>query len=377
MAEKKQDTAFKNWINAKVVEKYAVGLKKIAPNFDQKKFQSLSQKLPSLELKERVVLISQEIHSQIFTPETKDNFKTALEILLKAVKEQDIRGFELWPAAEYVRSYGTIDFSASFEAMYEITQRFTSEFAVRPFLNLDPEQSLSYLKKWVADPDVHIRRWISEGTRPRLPWGEKLPAFIKNPHRALELLEHLKFDPELYVRKSVSNHLNDIAKDHPDLVVKTLKRWKSLAPKSYEKEFSFIASRALRTLIKDGHEGALNLMGVVPNKNLKVLGLKLSPETVKFGSPLQIEFSIANVDTKPQSCIIDYKIYFMKANGDHSPKVFKLKKVSLKPSEKLKIQKRHPFKKITTRKYYNGEHMIQILVNGQASKKVRFMLRGT
>ncbi|RYZ72670.1 MAG: hypothetical protein EOP05_10765 [Proteobacteria bacterium] len=236
---------------------------------------------------------------------------------------------------------------------------------MRPFLNADPKTTLAYLLKASVDKNVHIRRWSSEGSRPRLPWGERLNEFIKKPESTLPILENLKYDDELYVRKSVANHLNDIAKDHPDFVVKILKRWQQEVPTEHKPKIDWITRHALRVLIKNGHAGALALVGVSSNAAIEIKALKVSPTTLQFGESLRFSFEIQSTARKAQKLVIDYVIHFVKASGKTAPKVFKLKTFSLGPNEKLKIEKSHAVRKITTRDYFPGKHTLALQINGK------------
>jgi 3-methyladenine DNA glycosylase AlkC len=355
--------AFKLWINADVVEKYARGLRTPA-------LLSLTEHLKPLELRGRVKLLAHGFHEHL-----KGSFPQKLKSLMSAVQSEKIDGFALWPATEFIQLYGVDHFQESMDALYELTQKFTAEFAVRPFLVQDPKRTFALLKKWVKDPNVHIRRWVSEGTRPRLPWGERLPALIQDPNPSLELLELLRFDSELYVRKSVANHLNDIAKDHPDRIVQTLARWEKDVPDGFEKQFDFIRSRALRTLIKDCHPGALKLMGIQDaSKVLEVTALKLAPKVVKLGSKVEFSFVLKNSSSREVRYLIDYAVHHKKADGKHSPKVFKFKSGSIPAASSLLLSKRHSIKPITTRKYYPGTHRIELLLNGKSVANATFRL---
>ncbi len=223
MPQKKQtssESAFKNWINAGLVARMAKHIEFHYPEFDSKAFNKLSSQLPALEMKPRMKLICDFLKTHL--PE---DYTTALDILIAAtvkpaLKVAPLESFDLWAFTEYVHRYGMKDFDESMKALHEFTQRFTAEFAIRPFLIQEETKTLKVLHMWTQDPNPHVRRLVSEGSRPRLPWGEQLKSFIKNPAPTIELLEKLKYDDELYVRKSVANHLNDISKDHPKLAVK-------------------------------------------------------------------------------------------------------------------------------------------------------------
>lgn len=156
---------------------------------------------------------------------------------------------------EAAHNAGRDPFETSMRAQYELTRRFSAEFSIRPFLVRWPERSLQQLTKWTTDPDPHVRRLCSEGTRPRLPWATRIPAFVRDPSPVLPLLEALKDDPELYVRRSVANHLGDIAKDHPALVLGLCTRW--LEGASAERRW--VVRHALRHPAKKGVAAALRL----------------------------------------------------------------------------------------------------------------------
>lgn len=370
MAEK--STAFKHWISSDVVKKYSIGLKKINPHFNEIEFLKIQKQLPALELKQRVELIAKSIHLHGNT-----DYKKSLTHLLKACEIQNMNGFELWPATHYIQIYGTAYIKESLDALYILTQKFTAEFAIRPFINKYHTQIHAELKKWIKDPNVHIRRWISEGTRPKLPWGEKLPALIKDPTPNLELLEILKFDKELYVRKSVSNHLNDITKEHPNLVVKILNQWSKECPLEFKNEFNFIVKQALRTLIKKGDPSALKLIGVSANNpDLKIKTFKISNQKVRLNSKLHLTFILQNNSHKKLKFVLDYVIFYQKSNGQLAPKVFKLKTAYIDPKAKIQFNKIHNFKAVTTRKHYNGVHEIGLLLNGNLSPRLKFILYG-
>lgn len=376
MPQKKEDvsdSAFKNWINADLVGRMATHIQHHHPSFNRKEFVALTLDLPNLELKPRVQLICDYLKK--YLPE---DYKQALRLLLNATtdpspKAKALTGFDLWAFTEYVHRYGLKDFEESMDALYELTQRFTAEFAIRPFLIHEEKKTLKVLHQWSKDKNHHVRRLVSEGSRPRLPWGEQLKSFIQDPSPTLELLEKLKYDEELYVRKSVANHLNDISKDHPTLAIKTAKRWLKEAPEKHKGKINWIVKHALRTLLKKGHPEALKLLGYKTAGKLQVKNLKLSAKTVKIGSTLEFSFDLTS--SHPAQVMVDYLIHHKKSNGENKPKVFKLTSKSLKAGETLNIKKKHSFKPVTTRKYYPGTHHLEIMINGQLLTKTPFTLK--
>jgi 3-methyladenine DNA glycosylase AlkC len=234
--------------------------------------------------------------------------------------------------------------------------------------------TLEFLERCARDEHIHVRRWASEGTRPRLPWGERLQDFIRDPSPTISILETLKFDSDLFVRKSVANHLNDIAKDHPVYVIQVLSRWEKEAGLEHEKKIKWIIQRSLRTLIKAGHPGALKLIGVSGKTNIRVSELKLNKRRFNLGEKIEFDFEIQSVSGKAQKLVIDYVIHFFKANRQTSPKIFKLKTFTLPAKDKIQIEKVHHLKEVTTRKHYPGPHAIEIQVNGVIVNRTEFVV---
>jgi len=273
-----------------------------------------------------------------------------------------------------VQTYGLEDLKLSLNALKELTPLFSSEFAVRPFLKRYPTETLKFLEQCAREKDVHFRRWASEGTRPRLPWGERLQEFVRDPSPTMPILELLKFDTELYVRKSVSNHLNDIAKDHPERVIQLLADWKTAAGAAHAEKIEWIIHRALRTLIKAGHPGALKLIGVSHEAKIKFLGFKINQKKFKLGERIEFQFSIRSLSAKSQKLVVDYIVHFVKSNQSTSPKVFKLKSVLLPAEGEVVFAKSHHLKKVTTRVHYSGLHQLEIQVNGKGVGRVGWEL---
>ncbi len=375
MPQKKKPTeesAFKNWVNKDLVERMASHIQKHDGTFDKKSFVALVSKLPPLELKPRVRLIRDELKAHLPA-----DYKKAIGLLMKAVLEpkkgvDPLSGFDLWPITEYVQTFGLENVKLSLDALSELTQLFTAEWAVRPFLIHHEKETLAYLSKCAANKNVHIRRWVSEGSRPRLPWGEQLKHFIKDPTQNIKLIEKLKYDDELYVRKSVANHLNDISKDQPALAVKLASKWKKEVPAKHEAKIDWIIRHALRTQLKKGDASALKLLGYHTDAKVEMKNLQLKTDKVKVGGNLEFTFDLkSNADAQ---VMVDYIIHHNKAHGKTSPKVFKLTAKSLKAKQPLSVQKKHSFKVITTRVYYPGLHILEIMVNGKNLGKVSFHL---
>ena len=365
----------KDLIDTELVTQIADRVIKVYPNFEHANFvQAVDAELHNLELKPRFGLIADKLYE--FLP---DHYPDAVQILveiLDSTKHQfeytkDV-GFRMLSIPTFVEKYGTDHFEASMDAMYIITRYTSCEFAIRPFIMRYPQQALETLKIWVHDDNEHVRRLVSEGTRPRLPWAPVLRDFIADPSPALDILTHLQDDDSLYVRRSVANHLNDITKDHHDRVLDTLEIWQKDASEGTH----WLINHALRTLVKKGDSRALALLGFGASK-LELLDLDVTPKTLHFGESLSLSFKLKSTSDTPQDLMIDYVMHFVKANGKTAPKVFKLKKVTLPANATLTIEKSHSIRPISTRKYYGGQHRIEIQVNGQIMGSTDFELMMT
>ena len=368
--KKENPNAFKHMISENLVTKMASAIAGVDATFDKSRFLLAAKELGPLELKQRVILLREKLKSTLH-----EDFSKALETLLKSLNSKQLKGFDLWPYTEFIQTYGVHDPKASLQALYELTSLFTSEFAVRPFLKNHSKMTLAFLEKCTQDANVHVRRWASEGTRPRLPWGEKLHSHIENPELGIRLLEKLKYDDELYVRKSVANHLNDISKDNPDTVLDLLNQWLKNAPATHQVKIDWIIRHSLRSLIKAGHPKALKLIGADTKSKVSLMGFKLNGQHFKVKDALEFEFHLQSNAKKVQKIIVDYAIHFVMANGKHSRKVFKLKTANIVGGEKLLIKKRHPIRPITTRKYFSGLHKIDIQVNGNILAEKKWTLK--
>ncbi|MEH6605464.1 MAG: hypothetical protein V7711_07785 [Pseudomonadales bacterium] len=363
----------KNGLAKPAVQRMASALEQLLPDFERKKFTSRALKgLDKLELKERVSHLIEVLHG-VFPP---DFIETA--VLLKQLPaawnygnpDDAFRGFAAWPFIDYVGVHGLSQPEAALDTLKELTSMFSAEFAIRPFLIAHPEICQKHLDAWVNNEDDHLRRLVSEGTRPRLPWGMQLKPFIIDPSPNLPLLEILKDDDSLYVRRSVANHLNDIAKDHPDLVIDICKRWYTDA----SPEVHWVIKHATRTLVKAGHPDVFPLLGYSTNLQLAKLGIQLTKDRLQLGEPLNFEIALKSTSANNQKMVIDFAIHFVKANGLQKAKVFKLKSVDLAPHQTLILTKSHPIKPISTRKYYSGKHKLEILANGKSLGCYEFLL---
>lgn len=353
----------KDILGPRGLQKIATALAGAEKKFPKKEFlRELSPKLEQLELKARVKCISDGL-----LPNLPSNPKQAFPILIKAAQSTEMHPFLVWPFTQFVEDHGLSDPALSLATLKELTKVMSAEFAIRAFLDKHPALTMKTLKKWVRDENVHVRRLVSEGTRPLLPWARRLPAFQKNPSLCLPFLRALRHDPELYVRKSVANHLNDFSKNHPDWLVNELKDWKKIGTK----EVDWIIRHALRSLLKNGHQGALALLDLNPPKITKSR-LSLSKNKIKLGQDLEISFSAQA--SKSAKWMVDYAIHHKKANGRSKPKVFKWRSFLVQRGQLVQLTKKHKFKPISTRRYYSGEHEVEVFLNGKSQGKKGFYL---
>jgi 3-methyladenine DNA glycosylase AlkC len=371
--QESNESAFKNHINVDLVRKIANSIHRVYPTFRKAELISAADELKPLELKGRVRWVSAKL-KELLPP----NYPEALKILLRSTEDNVLSGFGLWPYTDFIENYGLEHRDLSLRALYQLTEKFTGEFAVRPFLQKYEKETLKQLQAWATDKNEHVRRWVSEGTRPRLPWGLRLQSFIKDPSPTIPLLEKLKYDEELYVRKSVANHLNDIAKDHSWFLIDLLTRWQKEAPQKHQDKIDWITRHALRTLIKNGNPAALKLLGYGHDARVVAKNFTLSRGKIRVGEALEFSFRVECTQPKSrakiQKLMIDYVVYHQKAGGKLSPKVFKLKNFTLRPGEKITVLKKHSFKKVTTRRYYAGNHAIEIQINGRRAGRKSFRL---
>ncbi len=365
---------FKNEFSHAKARRIGEALKRAHPAFPTSRFnKGLEDGLEPLELKQRMHLIADRIES-VLPAHPPELFSILVKAL--ATDESDtlgLRGFLVWPLAEIVARRGLGHFDESMAALREMTKRFTAEFAIRPFLKEHPKLTLKQLHAWCGDPDPHVRRLVSEGSRPLLPWGGNLTEMLEPPHPTLALLEKLHRDPSDYVRLSVANHLNDFSKHHPGLVIATLTRWRGANPD--DPRLAKLTRHACRTLLKAGHAEALEFHGYGPAKSLELDVFKLAQTTVKTGGSLDYRMIIRNASKRPVKVMFDYAIHHRKANGSLSPKVFKGRIRELTPGELWEIAGRHSFKPVTTRVYHPGIHRFEPRINGRSYPPRDFMLK--
>jgi len=279
-----------------------------------------------------------------------------------------VKGFESMSLPDYVEQYGLDNWDISLPAMAPFTKFSSSEFAIRPFLDMDPHKGMKYMMELAENEDYRIRRFSSEGCRSRLPWAMALPKFKKDPSLIIPVLEKLKNDDSEFVRRSVANNLNDISKDNPDMALDICKKWQGKS-----KETDWIIKHACRGMLKAGNKRALMLFGFGDPKNVDIEDLGFSEEVVKLGDKLQFTFNLINKEKKLTKIRLEYCVYYMKANGKLAGKIFQISEKSCKPG-KLTYKRNQAFVNMSTRKHYPGKHEIAIIVNGEEKTRKAFQL---
>lgn len=347
------------------------------PSFDREGFETrVLAVLDDLELKQRVQAIADALHATLPT-DTKTRYPILRAVLhpstgqdgIRASDAEGLRGWGVMPLTALVGQHGRDSFDASLDLLKAMTKRFTAEFDVRHFIIDDQERALATLATWTQDPCVHVRRLVSEGTRPRLPWAMQLTRLIEDPEPVLPLLEALRDDEEEYVRRSVANHLNDIAKDHPDLVVEIAERWMRDANANRAR----LVRHACRTLIKQGHPGALGVFGHGPPR-IELDELTIHTREIELGEALEFEVVLRSTSDAPQSLVVDYTLHLVKKRGERAGKVFKWKRVELEPGAELRMRREHGLRAITTRRYYSGTQALSLRINGRDFGEAEFEL---
>lgn len=336
--------------------------------FDRHGFeQRACEGLDSLEMKARSMQIADALEATL--PDDFDTAAGIIEAALAPARQDDsldfgetpagLAGWIGWPLGEFIARRGLLDPPRALQALHALTQRFTGEFAIRPFLIRHFELTLETLRGWCDDPSPHVRRLVSEGSRPRLPWGQRIRRLVDDPTPTLPLLAALQDDDSGYVRRSVANHLNDIAKDHPGVVAD----WLQAHLPAASAQRRALLRHASRTLIKQGDPRVLEAWGIGrPFEGRSALSL--SPRRVRTGDRLQLTLDLASTAGTAQALVIDYVVHHVRANGSTSPKVFKGWTLELPPRAARTLSRRHSLRPVTTRTYHAGEHRIDVQVNG-------------
>ncbi|MBC2657923.1 DNA alkylation repair protein [Pseudomonas sp. MSSRFD41] len=356
--------ALKEIFNQQRLMHIADAMREVYPAFDHPGFlKRASQGLAELSVMQRLARVSDSLHQVLPGP-----YEHSLELLYALAPRLDSR-FVCMFLPHFVASHGAHDFARSMAALKFFTGFGSSEFAVRPFLVNQQAATLEHLYDWAHDPDEHVRRLASEGSRPRLPWSFRLERLQAEPGLAAPILERLRNDPSLYVRKSVANHLNDITKDHPQWVLQRLQGWPLEQPHT-----AWIVRHGLRSLIKQGERQALALIGAGARAEVQVTHFSVTPAALRLGERLELALELVSSSSQPQRLVVDYAIDYIKASGAASTKVFKLKTFTLPGQARQALARQQQIREFTTRRHYPGRHLVHLLVNGERLASAHFDL---
>lgn len=362
---------FKDYFDRAAARALGDQIARVWPAFDRERFvHRASRGLGPLEFQSRVQRFADALAQTLpsVVPDALDILTASLPPPLPSC-DAVTEGWLQWPVGQFIADHGVPHLDASMAAMIALTQRFSAEFAVRPFIDCHPEAVLGRLRELTDHPSPHVRRWCSEGPRPRLPWGRRLRRLMEDPRPLAPILEALKDDPEMYVRRSVANCLNDIAKDHPDWVVARCRKWRGAGPSSR----AAVISQALRTLIKSGHEGALDVEGFGAPKQVAA-NLRVRPREISLGESVELTATLRSCADASQALMVDCVVHYVRAQGT-SAKVFKWTTVELAPGASMALVKRHPMRVTTIRRLYPGRHRVELQVNGVRLAQAWFLLR--
>ena len=348
------------------IARLSSSLRSAAPELDFAATDAAADDLGDLALRARSDLLAAALLRDL-----PDDYPAIAAIVRRALEQPGFRGWLIWPIGEAVTTAALADdaLADGLALLAELTPRLTAEFPIRRFLRADLATSLAIITTWTTHPDEHVRRLASEGTRQYLPWAVRVPALLEQPTSTLPIITALYRDESEYVRRSVANHLNDLSRDNAALVVETAAAWL----REPDANTARLVRHALRTLIKRGDPGALALLGY-GTATIAVADLRVVSPVVQSPGHLEFEAMLTNTGSEPATVAVDFVIAFVKANGTHADKVFKLTTGTIEPGGSLRIAKRHPIRPITTRVYYPGEHFVDLQVNGVRAGRVPFQL---
>lgn len=360
------------------IEQFAAKVKEAWSRFDEQAFAAAVRggEWEQLELKARARAITLALGAAL-----PGDYEAALDILMQIDEQCTGLPYIFFPDYVEVYGLGRPDWEPSFKALARFTQRSTAEFAIRAFLLADRERTMAQMLKWADDPNEHLRRLASEGTRPRLPWAQALPMFKRDPAPILLILEKLKKDPSLYVRKSVANNLNDIAKDHPDLVIALAREWHGK-----DELTDWIVRHGCRTLIKRAEPRVMSLFGYSSaaagdgeedgERLFTDAELRIEPSEVAIGGDAALSYEVKLRDSAKTKVRIEYGIDFVKSGGKTSHKRFLLSDREYAAGAAASGTRTHRFADLATRKHYEGLHRVTLWVNGVQAAGTELLLKG-
>ena len=374
--------SFKDIYNEHFFDRFTKDLKIVINDLDACKFisQIMDDKWEDREYKQRTVHIT-TVLKKFLPADYKEAIAKILELLdcvkhiLPDLSKIDDTKFRLLTLeyglilANYIEQYGLNDFETSVKAIEKITQFTTCEFATRSFIVKYPDKMMAQMLLWSKHEHWGVRRLASEGCRPRLPWAMALPNLKKNPEPILPILENLKDDSARFVRLSVANNLNDMAKDNPAIVVSLAKKWYGKSA-----EVNWVIKHGCRTLLKQGNSEVLEIFGLDDVKNISIENLQILTPEVQVGDSLEFSFMLLNNNRKRTKVRLEYGLYYQKSNGTFSKKVCKISEKEYAGNSVTQIIRKHSFRVVTTRKFHPGLHQVAVIINGNELEKHDFEL---
>ncbi|RDH86078.1 MAG: DNA alkylation repair protein [endosymbiont of Galathealinum brachiosum] len=361
---------FKNIYNQRFFDGFTDVLRRVIPDFDSSAFlkEIYDDEWDNRELKQRMRHISTVLKNYL-----PDNYNQAVDKILELInhlkENQCTLALEYMFLPDFIEQYGLQNYKVSVNAFEKITQFTSCEFAVRPFIIEYPNKMMKQMLAWSKHENHDVRRFSTEGCRPRLPWAMALPLLKENPSSVLPVLENLKNDDSAYVRKSVANNLNDIAKDNPEVVISLIKKWQGKTENT-----DWVIKHGSRTLLKQGEPEVMKVFGFGSTKNIDIDEFEIISPVVKIGGVLEFTFQLSNNNNKDTKLRLEYGLYYQKANGTLSKKVYKISEKLYENNSITLINRKQSFKLITTRKFHEGLHQVSIIVNGNEFEKNNFEL---
>jgi 3-methyladenine DNA glycosylase AlkC len=362
---------FKNIYNQKFFYSFIKSLIQVKADFDKNSFLECiyDNEWKNRELKQRMRHISIVLKNHL-----SENFGKNIDTILMLIHQLEKDGIkensiEFMFLPDFVELYGLENYNKSIEAFEQITQFTSCEFAVRPFIIKYEVEMIKQMHLWSKHKHEMVRRLATEGCRPRLPWAMAIPSLKNNPAPIIPILEGLKNDTSETVRRSVANNLNDISKDNPNTVIRLVKNWHGKT-----EETDWVIKHACRTLLKQGDLDVLKLFGFGSVEKIKINNLEIITPKVKIGTFLGFIFELKNTSSSASKIRLEYGLYYQKANGTLSKKVFKISEREYPKNSTTIINRKQSFKIITTRKLHLGKHQLSIIINGKEFNKVDFEL---
>jgi len=361
----------KNIYNERFFEGFLTNLKRVIPELDDLSLVNdiYCDDWEILELKQRMRQISTSL-SKYLNSEFKLASGQIVELVNLLIAQKQNQALEYMFLPDFIEIYGIDDYKTSIVAFETITKYTSCEFAIRPFIVRYQDPLMDQMLAWSKNENHHVRRLSSEGCRPRLPWAMALPKFKKDPKLIIPILKNLKDDKSEYIRKSVANNLNDLTKDNPEIVIQLTKKWIGKSEKT-----DWILKHGCRTLLKQGNQVVMQLFGFGSTNNIEVLSFKVENTTIEVGDYLNFSFELQNNNKSTTKIRLEYVVYYQKANGTLTKKVYQISEKEHSPNSLIRIERSRSFKPITTRKFHSGLHQIAVIVNGIEQKRYDFLLK--